>query len=54
MRLHQVLYEQQGTKLLQFVGIAFTLGAQYEVNHSAPPFPKVVINLNQRNDYRQV
>jgi hypothetical protein len=54
MRLHQVLHEQQGTKLLQFVGIAFTLGEQYQVNHSVPPFPKVVINLNKRYDYRQV
>ena len=40
MRLHQVRFVRQGTKLLQYVGIAFTLGAQYEVNHSAFPFPK--------------
>ena len=40
MRLHQVRYVNGGTKLLQYVGIAFTLGAQYQVNHSAFPLPK--------------
>ena len=52
MRLHQVKFVQQGTKLLQFVGISFTLGDQYKVNQSPFPLPNTNLIPQTQNQSR--